>query len=184
MKENIRVKATAMKEINDISMKGEIVVFGSTYMSHFPLYELVNKCMIENAVYNRSIEGLTVRDALEIVKDCVISISPCKIFLSLGEEDENDPDAMLRYSHLVSYIRSELPECRLYLIGLTGSGKYVEDFNKNIISLCDNKRIKYIDFVSKPASEMTLYKARFKQLSCFFRSKPLTSGEAFAIASI
>ena len=30
MKENVRVKADAMKMINDISMKGEIVVFGST----------------------------------------------------------------------------------------------------------------------------------------------------------
>ena len=53
MRENIRVKANAMKEINDISMRGEIVVFGSTYMAHFPLYELINRCTFENAVYNR-----------------------------------------------------------------------------------------------------------------------------------
>lgn len=184
MKANVRVKADAMKMINDISMKGEIVVFGSTYMSGFPLYELVNKCTFEHAIYNRSIEGLTLRDALEIVKDCVISINPCKIFLSLGEEDEDDPDAINRYTHLVSYIHSQLPECNLYLIGLTGSGKFAQKFNENIRSLCDGKKIKYIDFVSKPTSEAALYRARFKQLSCFFRNKPLTSGEAFAMASI
>lgn len=66
MKENVRTQANAMKAINDFTMKGEIVIFGSTYMSRFPLYELMNKCMLENAVYNRSIEGLTVKAALEI----------------------------------------------------------------------------------------------------------------------
>lgn len=184
MRENIRVKANAMKEINDISMRGEIVVFGSTYMANFPLYELINRCRFENAVYNRSIEGLTLKEALEIVNDCVISISPRKIFLSLGEEDEGDPDAIARYSSLVSEIRTKLPESHLYLIGLIGSGEYVEHFNKYVRSVCDGKKIKFIDFVSKPMSEATLYKARFKQLSCHFRNNPMTSNEAFAIASI
>lgn len=184
MRDIIRVKANAMKEINDISMRGEIVVFGSTYMAHFPLYELINRCTFENAVYNRSIEGLTLKEALEIVNDCVISISPRKIFLSLGEEDESDPDAIARYSSLISEIRKSLPESNLYLIGLSGPGEFVGEFNKYLRSLCDNKKIKYIDFVSKPMSEAALYKARFKQLSCHFRNKPMTSNEAFEIASI
>ena len=184
MKENVRIRANEMKKINDISMKGEIVVFGSTYMSGFPLYELVNKCMFENAVYNRSIEGLTVKEALEIVKDCVIDIHPSKLFLALGEEDENNPNVISEYTRLVSEIRSHLPACDLYLIGLTDAGQYAANFNKKIMELCDDKKIKYIDFISKQASEMTLYKARFKQLSCFFRDKSLTVTDAFAIADL
>lgn len=184
MKENVRVKADAMKMLNDISMRGEIVVFGSTYMSGFPLYELVNRCMFEHAIYNRSIAGLTINEAREIVDDCVISISPSKLFLSLGEEDANNPDAINQYECLVSAIRSKLPDCSLYLIGLTGGGKFVEEFNKNIKHLCDSKKVKYIDFVSKQTSEAALYKARFKQLSCFFRNKPVTSSDAFAISYI
>ncbi|MBQ2767859.1 MAG: hypothetical protein IJF49_07265 [Clostridia bacterium] len=184
MKENVRTQANAMKGINDITMKGEIVVFGSTYMSSFPLYELFNKCMFENAVYNRSIEGLTVKEALEIVRDCVIEIHPSKIFLALGEEDENDPDVMNEYTALVSELRSQLPECKLYLIALTGAGMYVERFNRGIMQLCDGKTIKYIDFISKRTSEMALYRARFKQLSCFFRDRPLTMSEALVMADI
>lgn len=184
MKENVRIQANAMKEINDISMKGEIVVFGSTYMSSFPLYELINKCRFENAVYNRSIAGLTLKEALDIVNECVINIHPCKIFLSLGEEDENDPNAIKEYELLVSKLRSHLPETNIYLIGLTGNGAYVEGFNKSIMSLCDGKKIKYIDLINKQVSETSLYKARFKQLSCFFRNSPLEVTEAFAIANI
>jgi len=182
MKENVREQANAMREINDISMKGEIVVFGSTYMSGFPLYELVNKCMIENAVYNRSIEYLTVGEALEIVEDCVIALSPSKVFVALGEEDENNPEAIKEYNLLVSEMRERLPECKLYLIGLIQDGEYAERFNKNIVELCDGKKVKYINFISKSVSEATLYKVRFKQLSSFFRNRPLTSSEAFAMA--
>ena len=90
MKENVRTTANAMKGLNDITLKGEIAVFGATYMSKFPLYEFINKYHFENAIYNRSIEGLTTSEALEIVQDCIISISPSKIFIALGEEDENN----------------------------------------------------------------------------------------------
>lgn len=184
MKESIRLKASTMKELNDISMKGEIVVFGSTYMSGFPLYELLNKCSLENAVYNRSMEGLTIREALLVVGDCVINIRPSKLFLALGEEDEDDPEAASRYKALVSTIHTALPDCELFLIGLTEQTSYAESFNRAARALCDGKRIRFIDFVSKSVSDTALYKARFKQLSCFFRSKPLTSLDAFAIASL
>ena len=184
MKESIRIRANAMREINDICMQGAIVVFGSTYMSKFPLYELINKCNFENAIYNRSIEGLTVSEALEIVKDCVINIFPSKIFISLGEEDQNDPNVVENYTRLVSYIRRYLPESSLYLIGLTGDSQYARDFNQSIMKLCENKKVKYIELVSKQVPDTVLYRARFKQLSCFFRSLPLNAGDVFAIADI
>ena len=184
MKESVRKQAKAMKAINDISMKGEIVVFGSTYMSGFPLYELVNKSIFENAVYNRSIEGLTVREALEIVKECVIDIAPSKLFLSLGEEDEGNPLVAEEYARLVAMIRSFLPKCNLYLIGLTGSGAYAKRLNKDLRALCDDRNMEFIEFISERASETALYRARFKQMSCFFRDRPLTVNEAFVIAEL
>lgn len=47
MKASVQAMAAAMKGINDLALKGEIVVFGSTYMAGFPLYELVNRCRLE-----------------------------------------------------------------------------------------------------------------------------------------
>ncbi len=184
MKESVRKQANAMKAINDISMKGEIVVFGSTYMSGFPLYELVNKSIFEHAVYNRSIEGLTVKDALEIVKECVVDIAPSKLFLSLGEEDEGNPMVAEEYARLVAMLRSRLPKCKLYLIGLTDSGAYAKELNDHLRALCDGRNVQFIDFITKQASETALYRARFKQMSCFFRNRPLTVNEAFAIAEL
>ena len=53
-----------------------------------------------------------------------------------------------------------------------------------MLSLCDNKNIKYIQFISPTMSEQDLYKARFKQMSCFFRDKPLNMLEAFAMVDL
>ena len=184
MKENVRTQADMMKKINDLTIPGGIVVFGSTYMSSFPLYELVNKCTFENAVYNRSIKGLTVTEALEIVKDCVIDMHPSKVFIALGEEDEGDPYIAEKYARLISMLRSHLPESDLYLIGLTETGEYADTFNRSIRGLCDGKTVKYIRFTVNHTSERSLYKARFKQLSCFFRNNRITMSEAFGMASI
>ena len=184
MKESVRIQANAMRKINDLIMQGEIVIFGSTYMSNFPLYELVNKCTFENAIYNRSIEGLTINEALEIVDDCVVDLHPNKLFLALGEEDKNNPNAIEDYITLVSTLHSQLPKCNLYLIGLTGIGSFVETFNKNIKSLCNEKSIIYINFITKYVSESTLYKVRFKQLSSFFRNKPLNMHDAFEMGRL
>ena len=150
-------------------------------MANFPLYEFINKYHFENAIYNRSIAGLTTSEALEIVQDCIISISPATIFIALGEEDENNIDVIKQYNQIIKLIQSALPKSKIYLICLQGNTPYVERFNANILSLCDNKKIWNIRFTS--STETNVYKVQFKQLSCFFRDTPLTMVEAFAMAN-
>ena len=173
-----------MKKINDLTLPGEIVIFGSTYMSEFPIYELINKCKLENAVYNRSIKGLTVKEASEILDDCVVDIHPSKVFVALGEEDESDPNAIFEYTRLISTIRQKIPKAMIYLIGLTNASSFAESFNKSMRSLCDNKTVRYIELIKKSSSENALFKAQFKQLSCFFRTRPVTMSDVFSLTSL
>lgn len=182
MKEKVKLSANAMIGINELTLKGEIVVFGSTYMANFPLYELINKYHFENAIYNRSIAGLTTSETLEIVQDCIITINPAKVFIALGEEDENNINAIKEYNQIVKLLQSALPQSKIYLIYLQGNTPYTERFNANILSLCDNQKICSIRFASS-STESNVYKTQFKQLSCFFRDKPLTMVEAFAMAN-
>ena len=185
MKENVLTKANAYKGINEISMKGEIVIFGSTYMAGFPFYELTNRCNLENAVYNRSITDLTINEAKEILQDCVLSLKPSKVFLDLGEEDSDRSDAICKYNEIVNIIRKELPRTKLYLICLTDESAYANNFNKNIISLCKkDKKINYIQFNTADFSAGVQYKERFKQMSCFFRDTSLNMANAFAMANL
>ena len=184
MKEYVRAKADAMKKINDLALSGEIVILGSTYMSEFPIYEFINRCLLENAVYNRSIQGLTITEAAEILDDCVVDIHPSKVFVALGEEDESNPHAVSEYEDLIATIQQKLPNAMIYLIGLTNGGSFAETFNQSMVSLCDNKKVKYIDLIKKAPSENALFKAQFKQLSCFFRTSPLTISDVFGLVSL
>ena len=183
MKELVKLSANAMIGLNDLTLKGEIVVFGSTYMANFPLYELINKYHFENAIYNRSIVGLTTSEALEIVQDCIISINPIKIFIALGEEDENNLNVIKEYNQIVNLLQSALPKSKIYLICLQENTPYAEKFNANILSLCDNKKIWSIRFMSSSSTKSNIYKSQFKTLSCFFRDKSLRMAEAFAMAN-
>ena len=117
------------------------------------------------------------------MQDCIISISPSKIFIALGEEDENNIDAIKQYNQIIKLIQFALPKSKIYLICLQGNSPYVEKFNANILSLCDNKKIFSIRFNSSLSTETNAFKMQFKQLSCFFRNKPLTMVDAFTMAN-
>ena len=184
MKDHVRAQANTMKKLNDLTLPGEIVVFGSTYMSDFPIYELINKYTLENAVYNRSIKGLTIAEATELLDDCIFNIRPSKLFISLGEEDSENENAISEYSHLVSEIREKLPDCSLYLICLATESDFAEAFNENVKRLSNEKNVKYVELVTQCSSDIGLYKAQFKQLSYFFRGRPITMSDAFHSAVI
>lgn len=176
MREQVLNSANAFRGINDLAMKGEIVVFGSTYMAGFPFYELVNRSQLEHAVYNRSIPDITLEEALELLPVCVLALRPSKVFLQLGEGETSDPHASERYRRVVTRLRQELPETKVYLIGVQGTD--ATPFNQQLATLCDNKTVFGISLSSHG------YKGQFRELSCFFRSRPITFPEAFAIAAL
>ncbi len=180
MREHIQRKANSFKATNEIVLKGEIVVFGSTYTANFPFYELVNKYKLENAVYNRSIEDLTLEEGYELLKDCVFAVQPKKIFLAFSERDASASFAFPLYEKIVRKIRAELPSATLYLICLPEDSK---EFHKKIQSLCNEKKAVSILLANDAPSQQNLYKIQFKQLACFFRTNAIDFSEAFLMAN-
>lgn len=89
--------------------KNEIVIFGSTYTKEFPFYELSQKYLFSNAIYNRSIKGLTLADAEEGIGSCVFEIKPSKLFLSLGEEDIYNQCAIEIYERIIKKNKTSFP---------------------------------------------------------------------------
>lgn len=179
MQEQVLSKAEAFKGINALAMRGEIVVYGSTYMANFPFYELINKSYMENAVYNRSIAGMTIAEAKELLQICVLDIKPNKVFLHLGEKDFDAVGAAENYAAIVRQIHSELPQTNIYLIGI--QNERASTFNKEIAALCNQKNIFYIHFSGADGSN---YKHRFLELSCFFRNRRMNMAEAFVVGNL
>ena len=180
MNQSISEILQEIKSLNDITLKGEIVIFGSDYMADFPFYELINRYQIENAVYNRSIAGLTLAEAAQALQDCVLAIKPSKIFLALGEPDSTHPDAFTRYKGIIQYIRTELPSAKLHIIGLPGEPMQL--LNEPLSSYCKENDLPFIRFAEAATLQNGLYNAQFKQLSCFFRNKPMGLSDVFVMA--
>ena len=176
VEKNVLTCANEFHAINELALKGEIVIFGSTYLAEFPFYELVNRACLENAVYNRSIAGITLKEAAEVMTECVLELQPRTVVLHLGEEDEDTEENAALYEKMVIKLRAALPSARLLLVTVSKGALAV---NERIDALCDEKTVHKIQFLEGSSTE-----SRFRRMSAFFRNHPITFSEAFAIASL
>ncbi|MBE6691418.1 MAG: hypothetical protein E7590_09115 [Ruminococcaceae bacterium] len=168
MRACVEEKVRTFRELNDLALKGEIVVLGSGYMAGFPFYELINRCRLENAVYNRSIEGLTVAEANEILQDAVLELRPTKVFLCFEKIEE--PQEL---KELIERIEAALPSATVYAVSLS------TEVGARIKMLCDGKRVCHIGLEIAGG-----HKAVFKRLCCFFRKKPVDMTDILAMAAL
>ncbi len=184
MKDSVLKKALSFKAVNDLTIKGEIVIFGSTYMAGFPFYELINKSELEYAVYNRSISGITIDEAGTLINVCAVQLRPRKIFLSLGEEDKNTENPILKYAGIITDIEKALPHTKIYLIALRGDDDYSAEFNLKIKELCKEKNLTCISFSHPQTNDISQYRSDFLELCTCFRQRNITFSEAFSAAGL
>ncbi len=98
--ETIEERAKKYKVLNKLAVKGEAVVFGSDYLSDFPFYTLMQKRVSDYAVYNRSLENLTVKQAKSVVDDCLKYLAPSNILISFGENETANEEFLQDYDEL------------------------------------------------------------------------------------
>lgn len=183
MRAEIQEKLNMYKVYNDITLKNEIVIFGSTYTAGFPFYELSQKYMFTNAIYNRSIKNLTLEEADQCLTDCVLAIKPSKLFLSLGENDIDNADAMKIYKNIINKIKEKLPYSILYILPIHSYISGADKFNDALRKLSNETGSKYLDIKYADYNEDLSYNKIFKQLTCFFRKTPIGFAEAFSISN-
>lgn len=183
MREEIKEKLNMFRIYNDITLKNEIVVFGSTYAGEFPFYELSKKYLLSNAIYNRSINGMTLDEALMCLDSCVIDIKPSKVFLSLGEHDLNNKQAISVYGDILNKIKEKLPFTEIYVMPVYGNSDVVKQFNEQLKMFCLKTKTEYMDLRFYARNEALSYSRVFSQMVQFFRKSPLNFIEAMELAN-
>ena len=176
-------KVNLYHAINDIALKGEVVVFGSDFMADFPFYELSQKYVFSAALYNRSIRGLTLAEGEQALKDCVLDIKPSKIFFALGENDLQNPSALVHYRRILDRTHKELPHADLYLLPVPGTSAAAQQFNLKLHQLCQEEKVDFLPVNYDMCSGHPQYGKIFKKLSAFFRTGRIGFAEAFALAN-
>ena len=75
------------QKLNELAEQDGIVVFGGSEDLKIPLGELRQAFSVESKMYNRSIAGLSVKDALSVYDECVAPIAPETVLIHIGEAD-------------------------------------------------------------------------------------------------
>lgn len=181
MKNTISEKVRLYQILNEITMKNEIVIFGSDFTADFPFYELSLKHVMSNAIYNRSIRSLTLKEADEALKACVIDVRPEKVFLSLGENDPGDSSSLNLYKTIIQKIKRSLPQTEIYVLSVYGSES--TSFNDALKDLCLEMKVDFIKLPSETKDDPGYYEKAFKTLSLFFRRNRISFADAIAISN-
>ena len=144
------------QKLNELAEQGGIVVFGGSEDLKIPLGELRQAFSVESKMYNRSIAGLSVKDALSVYDECVAPIAPETVLIHIGEEDrkffeEHPSEFDNKYRELLSHIKSQNKKCRIAVISLRNyeSNPQIEEINKHLKYIADFEKCEYGNIANK-----------------------------------
>lgn len=151
MKKELIRQAKWFHGLNQYSEPNNILFVGSTFIHDFPINELEINFQIDDTIYNRGISGLKLNELKSMLNVCIYELNPSKIILSIGEEDIKDPDFnkdafISSYIDLVQQIKSQLPNCRLYVMGVLPTGSNHMEVNRKLQKKLSDFNVEYIDF--------------------------------------
>ena len=144
------------QKLNELAETNGIVVFGGREDMNIFLGELRQAFAIEQKMYNRSIPGLSVKDAVAVYDECVAPITPETVLIHIGEADRKFFEAYPsefdnRYRELLSHIKSQNKKCRIAVVSLRNyeSDPQIEEINKHLKYIADSEQCEYGDIASK-----------------------------------
>lgn len=171
---------------NNVAENNGIVFFGSDSFLNIPFAELSRSFCIDKPVYNRSIEGLTLKECEKALKECVFELSPSKIFLGIGEEDVKKEDFdcekfLASYEWLLYTIHGG-SKGRIYIVSIIGNDPKISYVNQKLSRIADSSGCSFIDISAAANSKQTELDI-FEILRCRLRHRSISMTEAFTVAT-
>lgn len=173
-------------QMNEVSSTNGVVFFGSTSFNEMPLTELARDYDLEEKVYNRSISGLTIADVDSVLDDCVLNLSPKKVFISIGEEDVekesfNEKEFLAKYEWMLYSIHDKC-DAQIYIVSVLSRMAIASRINERLSKLAKETGCTYIDaapalYYEKP--DMMI----FEDLKPYIRNHNITFAEAMKMAN-
>ena len=144
------------KALNELAEKNGLVVFGGSEDISVPLGELKQAFDIDSKMYNRSISGLSIMDAIPAYDDCVAPLAPETVFIHIGSADltsfaENPSVFDQKYRALIAHIRNENKRCRIVVISLKNyeNNDAITEMNKHLEYIADSEKCEYGNIAAK-----------------------------------
>lgn len=164
MKHILESKTALYRSLNQIAETNGVVLFGSDFAAHIPAGELKQTFELDCTLYNRSLPGLSVFQADEVLGDCVLSLSPKKLLMQLGESDLQDgshtvEEILTAYRSLIAKIQKAMPHCTIVLVSTCGTSAADHSFNEGVSALAQEMGCGFADVEEAAASSYPEIKA-------------------------
>jgi len=138
--------------LNEMTTGNGIVVFGGTEDRAIPINELKQAFGIEETVFNRSLTGLKISDAMVAFDVCLSELIPESILIHIGDEDldgfAKDPSAFdCEYISLISHIRDYVPKCRIGIVTINNplENAVICSMNEHLKNIAQSEKCDYCD---------------------------------------
>lgn len=142
--------------LNKLAEANGIVILGGTQDKDIPLCELKQAFELDSKLYNRSVIGLSITNALEVYTSCVASLSPECVLLHLGDADlasfeEKPSDFDQKYRELLQHIKVSNKKCNIVIISLKNydEDKNISELNKHLKYIAESEQCEFSDISSK-----------------------------------
>lgn len=148
------------KRLNEYADNNGTVIMGGKNDKNIPLCELKQAFSINEKLYNRSSDDLSVSNAVNFYTDFVSELSPKSIFLHIGENDEkmfsDSPDKFTdAYRELISYIKGNNKNCRIAIVSMKNNGNdnFADKINKQLKYIADSEKCEFCDISEERISD-------------------------------
>lgn len=161
--------------LNNISRKGGVVLFGSTFAKNIPVSELAQTFGIDCTVYNRSFNDLSVFDAQSLCDEAVLKIQPKKIIIQLGETDiergyKSVAEITDAYKSLIEKFRSSDKKVKIVVVSVCSDENEASELNASLEALAHKCKCQFADISGSVNNENPSVKA-FSTLKFFIPDK-------------
>ena len=143
-------------KLNEFASQSGIVIFGTGEDENIPACELRQAFNIEQKVYNRSFESMSIKDAVDTYIKVAAPLNPDTVLLHMGACDlelfsESSELFDNKYRELINTIKSQNKKCRISIVSLKNynSDKQIEEINKHLKYISDSERCEYVDISTK-----------------------------------
>lgn len=139
----------AYQSLNTLADSYGVVIFGGKADRELPLCELRQAFSLEDKLYNRSFDGLSVSDAGELFDACVAPLQPETLLLHIGESDaplfaKQPADFDAAYRALIAKARKVNPSCRIAVLSV-----HDNEMNARLKCLAESERCVFFDLSAK-----------------------------------
>lgn len=142
--------------LNDLAEKNGIVVLGSGADKQIPIGELRQAFEINEKIYNRSFENLSLKEAELVYDQCVSELEPETILVHIGESDleffkENPAKFDALYCGFLKKMKADNKKCHIVVVSLKNyeNNSVMTELNRHLQFIAESERCEYADISGK-----------------------------------